>query len=303
MRYMSAANDLPQTLDVMITPMMLTDKKGVPAYINCSFQAQIGYAIEQLPDKESWFEKAYPDIHYREQVMEDWNDALVTALKNGDEGMHVISKICCADGVYRWFDVHQHSIENKYAITFLNIDKLKQQVEGFIDEIEQKNTLLAIMAHDVKSPLNCIKQIVGGYEHLNLCEDDVEQMFSKVSKQIDYVMNILTSLLVRTGDERNRFTEQREHLHLKTFFSKYLNYYHDQLESENICLVLELTEDAVLYYDPGILDIVCRNLLDNAIKYIAKHGVICVSLQRSAGHAKIFIRDTGPGIPHDLVQR
>ncbi|HEY4195452.1 MAG TPA: hypothetical protein VGM63_07945, partial [Mucilaginibacter sp.] len=244
MRYLIDTKDLPQTLDVMITPMMLTNEKGVPAYVNCSFQTQIGYNIEQLPDKISWFEKAYPDTYYREKVMNDWNESLITALKKGEDSMHVISKIRCADGLYRWFNVHQHSIENKYAITFLNVDELKQQVEGFVDKVQQENTLLAIVAHDVKSPLNSIKQIIDGYENLNLCEDDVAHMFVKISRQMDYVMNMLTSLLVRTGDERDRFTEQREFIHLQSFFSKYLCYYQDRLEDQHIRLALELPDDA-----------------------------------------------------------
>jgi len=37
-------------------------------YFNPKFKEIFGYTIEDLPDKQAWFEKAYPDEKYRQQV-------------------------------------------------------------------------------------------------------------------------------------------------------------------------------------------------------------------------------------------
>jgi signal transduction histidine kinase len=109
----------------------------------------------------------------------------------------------------------------------------------------------------------------------------VEEIFFKMNNQVDYIFNILNSLLMR--NDQGRFTEQKEPIHLEKFFAKYLTYYKERLRSQNIRLVLEFAEDAVLNYDPGILDIVCRNLLDNAIKFTSENGVICISFKKQQG--------------------
>ncbi|TSJ39365.1 HAMP domain-containing histidine kinase [Mucilaginibacter corticis] len=303
MKYLIEPTELNQTLDQMITPMMLTNEADEPVYINRAFQSQVGYFIDEMPDKLTWFEKAYPDPVYREQVIESWDNALISALNSNDPTIHVVSKIHCADNVYRWFDVYKHIIGNKHAITFLNVDELKTQTNELTDTIKQKDSLLAVIAHDVRSPLGCIKQIIDGYENLNLSDLDIEDLFFKMNNQVDYIFNIVNSLLMRISDDRGRFTEQPESIDLNKFFSKYAVYYKDRLSDLNIGLVLDLPEHAVLTYDPGILDVVCRNLLDNAIRYTAENGVIGISLKKSTDYTRLLIRDTGPGMSCEQVQR
>lgn len=287
----------------MITPMMLTNSVGIPLYINCAFQEQIGYYLTDLPDEGSWFEKAYPDTKHRNNIIERWEAAALTGLKNGDIAINIITSVCCADGIYRSFDIYRHRIGDNYAVTFLNVDSLKHQNDDLIANAKRKDNLLAIMAHDVRSPLTCIKQIVDGYENLNLSDGDIEALFGRMNNQIDYIFDILNSVLVHTGDERNLFTEKRELINLKSFFAKYLGYYKERLDTKNILLLLELADDAILNYDPGVLDIICRNLIDNAIKYTARNGVISISFNQADNRSNILIRDTGPGMSIGQIEQ
>jgi signal transduction histidine kinase len=303
MRYQTETHDLINTLDSMITPMMLTNNVGTPLYVNCAFQEQIGYDITNLTDEDSWFEKAYPDTRYRKNIIDRWEEASVSRLKNGDIAINLITRICCVDGGYKWFDIYRHRIGTNYAITFLNVDGLKQQHDDVIDKVRQKDNLLAIMAHDVRSPLTSIKQMVDGYEHLNLSDGDIEELFFRMNNQIDYIFDILNSVLIHNGDERGRFVEKREHINLKSFFKKYLGYYKERLSTQNINLILELPDDALLNYDPGILDIICRNLVDNAIKYTETNGVISISYKKAANQASLLIRDTGPGMSNEQIEQ
>jgi len=303
MRYHTETDDLINTFDAMITPMMLTNSVGVPLYINCAFQDQIGYQLDELPDEGSWFEKAYPDVKHRNNIIERWETAALTGLKNGDIAINIITSVCCADGIYRSFDIYRHRIGDNYAVTFLNVDGLKRQNDDLVVKAKRKDNLLAIMAHDVRSPLTCIKQIVDGYENLNLSDGDVESLFFRMNNQIDYIFDILNSVLIHNGDERGLFAEKREPINLKHFFTKYLDYYKERLNAQNILLFLELADDAILNYDPGVLDIICRNLIDNAIKYTETNGVISISFSTVDNQSSILIRDTGPGMSAGQIEQ
>ncbi len=46
----------------------IMDPQGDFEYLNSKFREVFGYTLEDIPDKESWFQKAYPDPAYREQV-------------------------------------------------------------------------------------------------------------------------------------------------------------------------------------------------------------------------------------------
>jgi len=41
-------------------------------YFNPKFKEIFGYTIEDLPDKQAWLEKAYPDTQYRNRVFSIW---------------------------------------------------------------------------------------------------------------------------------------------------------------------------------------------------------------------------------------
>jgi signal transduction histidine kinase/DNA-binding response OmpR family regulator len=76
-------------------------------------------------------------------------------------------------------------------------------------------------------------------------------------------------------------------------------------ERREIDLVLEVPETAEAWYDEEQLGKVLDNLLSNALKFTPRQGRVAVVLHAppDAGQAGISVRDTGPGIPADQVER
>lgn len=294
-----------QTIDLIITPVILVNESLKPShlYFNSSFLSKIGYTLDQIPDSDTWFEKAYPDENYRKEVIENWENAWALAEKNGDTHLHTVAKICCADGSFKWFDVHQNTYGENKVITFLDVDDLQEDNEELADLLKQKDILLSIIAHDVRSPLSNIKHIVNDYKNMELSEEEVETVFSTMGTQIDYIFNIINSLLVRTSADRGSFIEKREKIRLKDFFSKYREYYKERMEKQNVDFVFDLPAEAALTYDPFILDVICRNLIDNAIKYSPENGKVYISSEKRANGVALVIRDTGPGMSATQSER
>ncbi len=52
--------------------LTISNNVGRYEYINPRFTNLFGYTIEEVPDKNTWFEKAYPDPDYRQAVMKTW---------------------------------------------------------------------------------------------------------------------------------------------------------------------------------------------------------------------------------------
>ena len=63
------------------------------------------------------------------------------------------------------------------------------------------------------------------------------------------------------------------------------------------------TEPIVLDADPTRLAQVLLNLLDNAAKYTEPEGSICLSAAREVGDVVFRVKDTGLGIPTDMLPR
>jgi signal transduction histidine kinase len=182
------------------------------------------------------------------------------------------------------------------VITFLNIDALHKNHEELQETVQQKDILLSIIAHDVRSPLATIRQIVHHYEHMELSADEIAGILSQMDIQIEYIFNIINSLLVRASADRGSFIEKREAINIKEFYSKYTGYYRERLDKQQLKFSMELSGAESIVFDPFILDMISRNLIDNAIKYSPLNGTIYLSFNGQSEFSRICIRDEGPGI-------
>jgi signal transduction histidine kinase len=68
------------------------------------------------------------------------------------------------------------------------------------------------------------------------------------------------------------------------------------MEKQNVGFMLELSGNDTVNFDPFILDVISRNLIDNAIKYSPENGLIYISFDESSEYSELVIRDTGPGM-------
>jgi PAS domain S-box-containing protein len=72
-------------------------------YINPQFTKIFGYTIEDIPDKDTWFEKAYPDEEYRKKVSSQWTKDVKEKVEVGEENQRIFT-VRCKDGKYKIID-------------------------------------------------------------------------------------------------------------------------------------------------------------------------------------------------------
>jgi len=285
-----------ETIDLIITPVILANSNTECQYVNKAFLSQIGYSAEDIPDQDTWFNRVHPDESYRQEVKANWQKRTESAKNKGETHMHMVTKVYCANGSFKWFDIHESLFGNNKVVTFLDVDELQESNEELTDVLKQKDILLSIIAHDVRSPLSNIKQIINNYKSMDLSAQEIENIFFSMDTQIDYIFNIINSLLIRTSADKGVFIEKREQIHLDVFFSKYREYYKERMEKQNIEFVFELPGEVSINYDPFILDVISRNLIDNAIKYSPENGRIYITFKEKTGYSELVIRDIGAGM-------
>jgi PAS domain S-box-containing protein len=296
-------SDFYETIDLIITPVILATSDTECQYINKAFSSRIGYSKDDIHDQNAWFNRVYPDPAYREDTKTTWRMLAEAAKTTGDSHAHMITKICCADGSYKWFDLHENIYGDIKVVTFLDVNELQESNEELTDALSQKDILLSVIAHDVRSPLGNIRQVINGYKEMDLSADEMAGVFAGILPQIDYIFSIINSLLIRTSADKGSFVEKREDISLQLFFAKYGEYYRDRLEQRNIRFVFDFSELDTIHFDPFILDVISRNVIDNAIKYSPENGFIFISFSNAGNYSEITIRDIGPGMSATQSQR
>ncbi len=203
-------------------------------------------------------------------------------------------------------------VETKARIrSLLRFLKVEREYQQNLEELQslyrQQRRFLGVLSHDLRSPLSAIK----GIAELLRDEDDaydvekVRSYAATIVETVDQVLNITNDLLelVKSetlGSQQGNF-EQVEVLELLV---RSLETFQLLAYKKGITLQLvypENTEAVWIEADyPKLLQIV-NNLVSNAIKFTPKGGRVVLELEEDPKFVKIRVRDTGIGIPEEML--
>ena len=96
-------------------PLALNDKMGRIAYLNKAFIRSVGYTLSDIPDLESWWQLAYPDPAYRQEVSGKWQRNLEDSAKSGQPFPSMEVDIVCKSGETRTFLVSPAFLGDRFA--------------------------------------------------------------------------------------------------------------------------------------------------------------------------------------------
>jgi C4-dicarboxylate-specific signal transduction histidine kinase len=183
-------------------------------------------------------------------------------------------------------------------------DKQEQLIQA--GKLATLGELTTGVAHELNNPLNNIGLLVGNViDYLHLGEVDQERILrdlEKVVEQVKKSTEIITHL--RTFGRAAPVTV--EPVSINDVIERSLSLVHEQLRLRQIDVELDLCEAAPVVLGNAIqLEQVFINLLTNARDALSesKRKTITIECTLDNDAAKIFFRDSGPGIPEGLEQR
>ncbi|MET0309595.1 MAG: ATP-binding protein [Sphingomonas sp.] len=161
-------------------------------------------------------------------------------------------------------------------------NQMQARLNRYVDD---RAIVIAAIAHDLRTPLMRLglrieeaPQVLRG-----ACESDIREMQAMISAAMTYVRD--TS---KPGVRRP--------LDLRSLAETVV----DDMSDRGDAVSLDTGEPVVLDGNPVALKSMLSNLVCNAVKYA---GGAEVSLGRIDGHAVIEVRDEGPGIPDEDLDR
>ena len=181
------------------------------------------------------------------------------------------------------------------------LNMLAQTVNRMLDQIEQliqgvRNVSNAI-AHDLRTPLT---ELRFGLENLSRTRPAPDQTFAEIDTavaDVDRVIAIFNALLrlaeIDTGARRSAFAQ----VDLAQIAGEAAEFYQPVAELKSVTLASNQPGEMIVPGDPLLLAQAISNLIDNALKFIPKNGVIHVSVAEAADLAiAVTVADNGPGI-------
>jgi signal transduction histidine kinase len=182
----------------------------------------------------------------------------------------------------------------------------KAEIEGKNTRLEdldrEKNSLMNIVAHDLKAPLNKIAgaaQLLPNLGDLNEEQDEFVQMIRKVAFEGKKFIEDL--LDINAIEQQKPEAINWEKLDLETFLTPVVSSYKQQAENKHIQLHFDhQLNTKIIDADRSYLTRILDNLVSNAIKFSPKDKNIYITAIENSHIVSISIKDEGPGIsPED----
>ena len=193
------------------------------------------------------------------------------------------------------------------------IFRLKREQEKLTEQLQFKDRVIAMLAHDLRNPLTAVSIALETLE-ANLAQENkvsrlkpelAAQLFKQARNQAKSIERMIAGLLqVACGTGAQLHIEPTK-LDINALCTEVLSCQSDRAQAKFQTLETDLPADLpCVYADSERLRQVLVNLLDNAIKYTPENGTIRLSvLHRTSQKAQVSICDTGPGIPPEARDR
>ncbi len=203
----------------------------------------------------------------------------------------------------RWLQVNAASITNAAGeregtiLVFHDLTRLKQLER-------QREEFVANVSHELRTPLSLIKGYVETLLDGAKDNPEVAERFLKtIERNANRLDLLIQDLLTISALESGRMKLDLAPVNLHALADRVLTFLHGKAENKNTTLVNALPE-LVVNGDVNRLDQVLANLVDNAIKYGRAEGTVTVGGKKlDDGALEIFVRDDGPGIPPEALDR
>jgi two-component system, OmpR family, phosphate regulon sensor histidine kinase PhoR len=166
-----------------------------------------------------------------------------------------------------------------------------------------RRDFVANVSHEVKTPLTSVRGYAETLLEGGLEDPEHREGFVRIIRdQATRLQELVDDLLSLSELERPEARLRVERFDLRALIERQLAGLADRAAHSGLVLGLDAGEPEWVEADRARIEQVVANLLDNALKY-TERGAVTVTLEGDPSHVACTVRDTGPGIPAEDLDR
>ena len=198
-------------------------------------------------------------------------------------------------------DLHGNPLMIVGTVTFIDKQKAIEreliEARNHAEESDRlKSAFLANMSHEIRTPLNAI---VGFSDVLPMAQNDDErkELINLIKQNNVRLLRLFDDMANMSKLEAGDEAVKREHFSLDQLLMDVADKFADKSKETGVKIEIETTADVVQpFSDRNRLREILNQYVDNALKFTTQ-GVVTLGYQVNNGLLRIWVRDTGKGIP------
>jgi signal transduction histidine kinase len=226
------------------------------------------------------------------------------------------------------FQLHEHPLKDKTGVThFLDINLLRLQgahetVQGVLYLVEDKtrdvtlrqeliaanaakDQFLALLSHELRSPLSPVIAMVGELEAEVPDSPPVREALEVVRRNVELEARLIDDLLDVTRISKGKLQLSFETISIHQILQRAYEICRSEIEAKNLEVKFQLrASDAYVEGDPARLQQVFWNLIKNSVKFTPERGRITIeTLNPTQDKIEARVIDTGIGIEQEKIDK
>jgi signal transduction histidine kinase len=170
-------------------------------------------------------------------------------------------------------------------------------------EVRRQDSFIDSVTHELKSPLASIKLGLQTMARPQLDPSKREVLRAMMLGDVDRLSSFIDDVLQASRLAHDRITMQREPVRLRSVVESCAESVGSRHRLDEGAIVNDVDPALMVYSDPAALEVVVRNLIDNAVKYSDEVLVRVSAERRDDGALRLEVRDRGIGIARKELKR
>lgn len=163
--------------------------------------------------------------------------------------------------------------------------------------IQQRDDVLAIVAHDLRNPISTIQMSMTSLQTLDLEDNDRKRQYQIVQRAAATMEGLIRDLLDVSRIEAGTFAVRRGTVDVPKLIREMIDLFQESARRQEVEFVVSMDpEIGQISGDFDRLEQALSNLISNAIKFSRAGGSVTLEVRRQGDSVEIAVVDSGPGI-------
>lgn len=196
--------------------------------------------------------------------------------------------------------------ENLYLISTQNerlervVDSRTKALKKIVQSLEaanaDKSRLFSIIAHDLRSPFNSLISLLSLNDMDLLTFEDVKMLLNDSRRNIDNIHNTLNNLLYWAQSQMEGITTAPSRFNMRVMVEDLMLVYQPLINKKSINIEFAVEDDEDVFADLNQINLVMRNLIDNAIKFTPLSRHIKIKIWGTERHLYVEVCNPVAGV-------